>query len=54
MLFCFDPLLADQDYELAYKRAKYLFSGEVATDLDYSRYGANYRKSNLKLGKGMK
>ena len=36
-----ESLIADQDYEVAYKRVKYLFSGEVASELDYSRYGTS-------------
>ena len=42
--------VAEQDYEMAYKRAKYLFAGEVATDLDYSRYG----RSNSSFQSGVR
>jgi hypothetical protein len=36
-----EVLIADQDYEVAYKRVKYLFSGQVANELDYASYGSS-------------
>ena len=43
LFICFgsNPLIGAEDYETAYKRAKYLFSGEVATEIDYVNYSSN-------------